>query len=94
MIRLNPHHAEAYFARGLVKAELGHPEDAIFDYDEAIRLNPDSPHAYYFRGITRLSLGSVEDGASDLQTALKLAEKAADEALKSEIMEALSKMKA
>ena len=94
MIRLNPRHVEGYFLRGLAKNILGHSEDAIFDYDEAIRLDPDYADVYYYRGATRISLGSVEDGASDIQTALELAEKAGDEALKSEIMKELSKMKA
>ena len=94
MIRLNPRHAEAYFLRGLAKAALGHSEDAIFDYDEAIRLDPDYAAAYYFRGRMKRLLDSVEDGASDIQMALELAEKAGDEALKSEIMKELSKRKA
>ena len=39
--------------RGNAHAELGHYEDAIADYDEAIRINEQYANAYYNRGVTK-----------------------------------------
>ncbi|MBW4570751.1 MAG: trypsin-like peptidase domain-containing protein [Tolypothrix carrinoi HA7290-LM1] len=81
-IRLNPNYAEAYAARGNIRAQLYDKRKAIADYTEAIRLNPNYAPAYLYRGNQRFS--EDEEGAlADFQQFQKLdAESAQKEGLK------------
>ena len=88
-IRLNPDDAWAYYARGVAKDGLDQHFAAIADYDIAIRLNPDDAWAYYARGVSKGLLNRPREAKQDLRTALRLAEKAGDTSLKSDIEEAL-----
>ena len=84
-IRLKPDYAEAYFNRGLARGKLGQHAAAIADFDDVIRLTPNNIYAYFNRGFAKNMLGRTWEANQDLQTALKLAEKAGDARLKTEI---------
>ncbi len=84
-IQLFPDYAFFYFNRGNAKARLGQHFAAIADYDTAIRFQPDDAKAYCNRGIAKGSLGRFGEGKQDLRAALKLAERAGNESLKTEI---------
>jgi tetratricopeptide (TPR) repeat protein len=42
--------------RGILKARLGHVDDAIVDYDAALRSDPNEPEAYLNKGFALLHL--------------------------------------
>ena len=88
-IRLNPDLVEAYVRRGLVRVKLGQHFAAITDFDTAIRFNPDDARAYAGRGVAKHKLGRPREGRRDFQTALKLAERAGDPRLKTQIESAI-----
>ena len=95
-IRLKPDDANAYNTRGIakadlgvVKADLGQYFAAISDYDIAIRLKPDFATAYYNRGVAKALLRRTWEAKQDLRTALRLAKKAGDAHLKTQIEEVL-----
>ena len=71
-IELNPQFAEAFYNRGLAKADLGKPEEAIKDYDRAIKLNPLYSKAYNNRGTAKADLGKPEEAIKDYDRAIKL----------------------
>ena len=64
--------ANAYFQRGLDKAELGRYEDAIADWDEVIRLAPDFAAAYGNRGWAKLALERNREAITDCDEAIRL----------------------
>src|SRR5262249_37337357 len=47
-VRLKPT-MDGYYQRGEVRAALGHYQDAISDYDEAIQQMPNAPYVYLAR---------------------------------------------
>ena len=64
--------AIAYYNQGNAKADLGHHEDAITDYDQVIKLRPDYVKAYYNRGNAKANLDRHEDAIADYDQAIKL----------------------
>jgi tetratricopeptide (TPR) repeat protein len=64
--------ALAYNNRGASYNNVGEPEKAIADYNEAIRLNPEYAGAYYNRGSSYFSLGNKQKAIEDLQKAADL----------------------
>ncbi|MYK18021.1 tetratricopeptide repeat protein [Candidatus Poribacteria bacterium] len=92
-IRLLPNYAEAYFTRGVSKANLGRHEEAISDLNEAIRLLPNYAEAYFMRGSVKGNLGKKEEAQVDYQIALKIAEQTGNEHLKTTIEERLQGFK-
>ena len=81
VIRLEPNDDIAYNDRGVQKANLGHHEAAIYDYDEAIRINSDNADAYFNRGFAKKILGRNAEADQDFQKALSLAQDEGDEKL-------------
>jgi tetratricopeptide (TPR) repeat protein len=59
-LRINPNYAEAYYNRGVTRAQLkGGIEDfneALEDFNEALRINPNYAEAYYNRAAIRYQL--------------------------------------
>lgn len=53
------------------------------------RLKPDYVNAYYNRGVVEALLGRTRAAKQDYQTALRLAEKAGDASLKTDVEKAL-----
>ena len=86
-IRLKSDYAEAYNARAFVKINLEQPFAAISDCDMAIQLKPDFAEAYITRGLAKGQLESTQEAKQDFRTALKLAEKAGNIKLKTQIKE-------
>ncbi|MYG08582.1 tetratricopeptide repeat protein [Candidatus Poribacteria bacterium] len=82
----------SYCNRGIAKRDLGHPEDAISDFDEAIRIDSEYTSAYYNRGKAQIMLERTMEGEQDLQKALNLAENAGNGRFKNHILEELSKI--
>ena len=64
--------AEAYFNRGVAKAELGKYADAIANFDTAIQRDPDFMEAYFNRGSTKAELGKYSEAITDFDTAIQL----------------------
>ena len=75
-IQLKPDEADAYINRGIAKKRLGQYFASISDYDRAIQLKPDYASAYINRGIAKALLNRTSEAKRDLRTALRLAEKA------------------
>ena len=73
---MKPNLAEAYNNRGTAKYDLGHREDAIADFDEAIRLKPDFAEAYDNRGKVKYELGRTDEAQRDFEKVRDLARKA------------------
>ena len=64
--------AAAFFSRGMIKSNLGRPEEAVSDANEAIRLNPNYAPAYMLRGYIKSNLDRPEEAVSDLNEAIRL----------------------
>jgi adenylate cyclase len=65
-LRLNPYSSAAYAQRGLVRVSLGHPDEAVQDFDFAIRLAPTAMTVgenLYFRGRALLLHGRYQEAA-------------------------------
>ncbi len=71
-IRLNPSHVDAYYNRGLGKAEIIDFQGAIEDFNGAIRLNPNHTDAYYNRGLAKYGLGDYEGAILDFNETIRL----------------------
>ena len=84
-IALKPGLAESYYHRGVAKAFLEQYAAAIPDYDVAITLNPDYARAYLQRGLAKYLLDRTLEAKQDLRIALRLAIKAGDTDLKTEV---------
>ena len=89
-IQLKPDLAEAYLQRGLAKVVLDQHSAAISDFDKAVQLEPDDAKAYYSRGIAKVLLNRTWEAKRDLRTALRLAEKANNTSLITDIEEMLN----
>lgn len=89
-IQRKPDFAEAYLQRGLAKVVLDQHSAAISDFGKAIQLEPDDAKAYYSRGIAKVLLNRTWEAKQDLRTALRLAEKANNTNLITDIEEMLN----
>jgi tetratricopeptide (TPR) repeat protein len=58
--------AATFVNRGILKARLGHRDEAISDYDAALGRNPDEPEAYLNKGFALLHLSESGEGAKPL----------------------------
>ena len=83
----------AYYNRGIVKAELDQYDAAITDYDAAIQFNPEYTKAYLSRGLAKRSLNKTSEAKQDFQTALELATQAGNVKLKGNIENLLLQFK-
>ena len=61
-----------FFARGLKSAQLGHPDAAARDFEEAAWLDPDNPTIQFNLGTAYLSMGFFEQAVVNLDRALNL----------------------
>ena len=58
--------AATFVNRGILKARLGHLDDAISDYDAALSRNPNEPEAYLNKGFALLHLSDSGQEAKPL----------------------------
>src|SRR5687767_6654451 len=72
MLKDNPK-AQAYFERGVQRAQTGDLETALSDFTTVIALVPNFADAYYRRGYILLCKGDTHNCMLDYQTALRLA---------------------
>ena len=71
-IRLDPHHVDAYYNRGLAYLNLAQYQRAIQDLVEAIRLDPEYAIAYANRALAYTRLGEDEEAQQDVDRAVGL----------------------
>ena len=73
-----PNTAAAYLKRGVRLAQLGFPDRAARDFEEAAQLAPDDPEVQYNLGTAYLSLGMFEQALRNLDRAILLRPGSAD----------------
>jgi tetratricopeptide (TPR) repeat protein len=73
--------ALGYSFRGESQMALGHPQDALQDYELAIRADPGCGEAYYARAVTNIKLKQNRGACDDLRKALELGKDEAEEFL-------------
>lgn len=71
-LRLNPDFMDAYYGRGLVRAQKDDLVGALDDYTAALRLKPDYVEAYYHRGLVREREGHLDRAREDYAAACRL----------------------
>jgi tetratricopeptide (TPR) repeat protein len=74
--------AEAYTARGQVKAQLSKFQDALKDYDRAVELKPDFGNAYFNRATVHYIMGDNNAACADWKIANDLGVPNTEETLK------------
>jgi tetratricopeptide (TPR) repeat protein len=67
-----PHHALAYYNRGIIYEELGDTSSALGDYTKAIEINPNYAEAYNNRGCLLVGDGDYEEAIKDFTHAIKV----------------------
>ncbi len=72
LLRVDPDDYEAYFFRGIAKANLDDNLGAEADFTLAIEKNPVSTMAYHHRAITRMLQGNYDDALADFRQAIEL----------------------
>ena len=72
LLRVDPDDWEAYFFRGIAKANLDDNLGAEADFSMAIAKNPVSTMSYHHRAITRMLLGNYDDALADFREAIEL----------------------
>ncbi len=72
LLRVDPEDYEAYFFRGIAKANLDDQLGAEQDFTIAIEKNPVSTMAYHHRAITRMMMGNYDDALADFNEAIEL----------------------
>ena len=73
--------AEGYCSRGGSKLALGHPQEALLDFDLAIKADPEWAEAYYARALTNIKLKQNRGACGDLKKALEYGKAEAEELL-------------
>jgi len=72
MLDMAPNCIPAYVQRGLLMQEMGHPEKALPDFEQALRLDPYYGMAYYGRGWVKHTRGDYQGELEDAQRGLLL----------------------
>ena len=71
-IEIDPENATAYYNRGIVYADLEHPEDALKDYNKAIELDPNDALAYNNRGVAYEGFNKYAKAIEDYTRTIQL----------------------
>ena len=66
----NPKFHPAWIARATILQKLGHPFDAILNYDRAVELEPSSAGYYNDRGTAKMDLEDFDGAMADFKSAL------------------------
>ncbi len=72
VIKLNPDYTDAYFMRGMVKADLGKYEESIEDFSKVIELYPDYENAHLNRGLIKHRLKNYAEAIEDFNREIEL----------------------
>ncbi len=75
VIDLDPQNAQAYYLRGMARADLLDLKGAIEDLNHALELNPRDEGIYYRRGLVYDRMGEDEKAIADYSEAIKLNDK-------------------
>ncbi len=67
-----PKTADAFFQRGLKSAQLGFPDRAAADFEEAAWIEPDDPEVQFNLGTAYLSMGDFEQAINNFTRAIDL----------------------
>ena len=73
--------AEGYCSRGGSKLAMGHPQEALLDFDLALKADPEWAEAYYARALTNIRLKQNRGACGDLKKALEYGKAEAEELL-------------
>ena len=73
VIRISPHEAGPFGARGRVKLDLADFTSALVDFEEAIRIRPESADLIVARGDAKKGLGDFDDALADYTLAIEKA---------------------
>ncbi len=73
-----PANADEYFARGLKSAQMGFPDRAADDFEQAAWLDPGNFHIQFNLGTAYLSMGMFEQAVINLDRALRLSPDSSD----------------
>lgn len=68
-----PTDAAGWLARGLKSAQLGFPDKAAADFEEAAWLDPENPNIQFNLGTANLSMGMFEQALVNFDRTLELA---------------------
>ena len=71
-IAFPPRTADEFFQRGLKSAQLGFPDQAATDFEEAAWLEPDNPEIQFNLGTAYLSMGDFEQAINNFTKAIDL----------------------
>ncbi len=67
-----PTDARGWFQRGIKSAQLGFPDKAAADFEEAAWLDPENPDIHFNLGTAHLSMGMFEQALVNLDRAIEL----------------------
>ena len=73
-----PKTAPEFFARGLKNAQLGIPDKAASDFEEAAWLEPENPEIQFNLGVAYLSMADFEQAINNFTKAIELKPGVAD----------------
>lgn len=68
----DPNHAEAWNNRAGMLLKLGHPFDAIMNYEKAMAIAPEMAELYSNRGVAYVELGMLDKAMDDYKRAIEL----------------------
>ena len=71
-IQYNPNFQDAYYNRGVAKAEKGDFDGAVGDFDHTVALNPKYSQAFYNRGHVKYFKGDLDGAVADIEQAIAL----------------------
>ncbi len=69
---VQPKTADEFFQRGLKSAQLGFPDRAAADFEEAAWIEPDNPEVQFNLGTAYLSMGDFEQAINNFTRAIDL----------------------
>lgn len=72
ILKIVPRFVPAFVERGLLVQEMGYPDMAMGDFENAIQLDPQYGYAYYGRAWVKSSRGDHEGALADAQTGMSL----------------------
>lgn len=72
LLVLDSSNADAYYNRGLAKANLDDTDGAIADYRSAIAVDPQHAEAHFQLGSELIALGAVDEGMDEVDRAIEL----------------------
>ncbi len=61
-----------YTWRGMCLNVLGHPLDAVDDFNEALKMDPSDANNFFTRGICYSSIGEIDEAKADFEKAVQL----------------------